>query len=404
MMKHTPQLARRLGHGPFALRILPVIIALLLALPMSAVAAPPDIFVAYPAEVSPGVLKSVAFDHVLLEGHVPPGASLQVSGREVEVGLDGLFIEWLPLQPGENILVLRAVRQQERFERTLRITSQVARALPATPTAIVESSISPRENIKVYDESAGASLRTLTVSFEGSPGGEASFKVGERGPFPMPELQAGDFPGERLWRPGRYEGALVLRAGDAFENAPISISLRGVDGQVVTATARGKITVSEAGGPRVGIVTGETVGNGVNLTQTSARNGVARNSVLWLKPGMKFLVVGEEGETFRVSIAPNRSANILRAQMRLLPPGSALPRRYFSRIESRRVAGATQVRFSLPDRVPYSIEQSAAPGDQHLLLRLYNTESDVTLIAGTFEIAHGKSILVLVAHRSQTGP
>lgn len=350
----------------------------------SSVAAPPGVFVAYPPENH-----SVAFDHVLFEGSVPPGSTLSVSGRAIPVGPDGLFIEWLPLQPGVNALVLQSVRGDARSQRTVRVTSTPPRALPSEPTAIVTGSVSPKTDIKVFDVGAGLGGRTISVAFEGSPGGAATFKIGSRGPFAMPELKPEDFPGSSSpgsssFRPGRYQGALTLRAGDTFEDAPVTVSLRGVDGRTVAAVAEGKVTADAPAQLRVAMVTSETLGNGVNSTANSARNGVGRNSVLWLKRGMKFLVMGEEASTYRVAIAPGQSVNVLKDQMRLLPQGAALERRYFSRIETRRVSGGTQVRFALPDRVAYSIQQTCAPGNQHLDLKLYNTESDVDYMVWAF--------------------
>src|SRR5699024_4155150 len=54
------------------------------------------IYLAYP-----GDKYTVAFDHVLLEGSVKPGATFSIYGTSIDVGGDGLFFEWVPLQPGE---------------------------------------------------------------------------------------------------------------------------------------------------------------------------------------------------------------------------------------------------------------------------------------------------------------
>ncbi len=350
-------------------------------------AAPPDIYIAYPGENS-----TIAFDHVLFEGFVTPGSQLSVSGRAIPVGPDGLFVEWLALQPGANVLLLQAVRGQEHTQRALQITCKLAQALPAEPTVIVPSSVTPSVDIKLYDLSSSPGSRMITVACEGSPSGAASFKIGDSGPFPMPELKPQDFPGSSKLAPGRYEGALTLQAGDRFANAPITVSLTGTDRRTATATAQGKVTVDAARQLRVGIVTAEPVGQGVNLTATSARNGLGRSPILQLKPGMKFLVVGEEGSTYRVAIAPGQNVNVLKDEVRLLPEGTPFTRKYFSRIETRRVpgspsgntSGSTQVRFFLPDRVAYSIQQTATPSDQHLELRLYNTESDVDYMVSAF--------------------
>ncbi len=81
----------------------------------SALAAP-TIFVAYPPEGY-----TVAFDHVLFEGSVRPGADLSVDGQALKVGPDGLFIAWLPLRPGVNALKLVSRAGSERTARTFRV-------------------------------------------------------------------------------------------------------------------------------------------------------------------------------------------------------------------------------------------------------------------------------------------
>lgn len=357
-------------------------LTLLAALSLSsALAAAPDIYVAYPPENY-----TMPFDHVLLEGSVPPGASLRINGRSVDTGQDGLFIEWLPLQAGPNVLRLESSLNGERALREFRVTSKLPAPLPATPTAIVEGSVTPAADLKLYDLGGSLASRTLNVSFRGSPGAAASFTVGGRGPYPMLERAAQDFPGSAALPGGTYEGSLVLQGTDALRDAPVVVTLRGADGTSLSATAGGKVSVG--GAPRVGIVTAELPGLGVNQGTVVARNGPGKNYILYPRAGEKFTVVGEEGNTYRAQLAPGQTVNLLKSAVRLLPEGAPLPRVYFTRIETRKVTGQTgnftQVRFVLPDRVPFSVEQTANGPDQHLDVRLYGTESDVDYLVSAF--------------------
>ena len=84
------------------------------AAPAATPTAVPGILVAYPPDGH-----RVAFDHVILEGMVPPGATLTVSGTLVPTGPDGLYISWFPLKPGVNDLRLF-------FDGDLRFLSQFA--------------------------------------------------------------------------------------------------------------------------------------------------------------------------------------------------------------------------------------------------------------------------------------
>ncbi|HVF84920.1 MAG TPA: N-acetylmuramoyl-L-alanine amidase, partial [Abditibacteriaceae bacterium] len=121
---------------------------------------------------------------------------------------------------------------------------------------------------------------------------------------------------------------------------------------------------------------------------TVARNGVGRSHVLQLKAGQKFVVIGEDGNTWRCLLSPHQSVNILKTQMRLLPVGAPIPRVYFGRIEARIVKSSTrndtEVRFGLPDRVPFTVEQNAIGNEQVLDVRLFNSESDVDYFVSAF--------------------
>ncbi len=354
-----------------------------LATAASASAAPPQIFVADPPEN-----KIVAFDHILFEGSVSAGANFSVDGRAIDVGRDGLFIEWLPLKPGLNVLQLQSKRGIEYSKREFRITSQPETSLPTTPTTIIADSVQPNANWKLFTFAGSLATRTINVSFRGSPNGNASFTIGKRGPFAMAERKAEDFPGTKNVSTGTYEGSFVVDANDQFQDAPIVVSLTGSDGKTVAQTATGNLTVNQTNQPRVGIVTVEAVGLGVNASTTVARNGVGRSHVLQLEAGEKFVVIGEEGDTFRCLLSPNQSVNILKSQMRLLPEGTSFPRVYFTRISTQIVrqnnTSSTRIRFELPDRVPFIVEQTANGNDQSLDLRLFNTESDVDYFVSAF--------------------
>jgi len=96
------------------------------------------VFVAYPKN---GAV--VAFDHVIFEGSVRPGATLSVNGRPVPVGPDGLFSEWLPLAPGVNALTLVSVLNGAGTTLRFTVTSRVPARLGSVPARIVPGSATP---------------------------------------------------------------------------------------------------------------------------------------------------------------------------------------------------------------------------------------------------------------------
>ncbi|GAA5511738.1 hypothetical protein Dcar01_00451 [Deinococcus carri] len=276
----------------------------LLAAPALAVArAAPEVFVAYPPDGH-----RVAYDHVILEGSVPAGASLKVGGQAVPVGPDGLFMLWWPLRPGTNDLRLTSTQGGQTGTRIVRVIRTAAAPLPATPTRLDRQSVTPRVPLEFWDAAGDApDERTVTVSFRGSPGGRAAFRVAGGAPLPLREVSA-----------GQYEAAYVLPPSARFEQAPITVTLTGRDGKVVSAPAPGRLS-STGSGPRSGTQRPGTVrGLGLNDAGNVATTQDGE-PFLYPRDGMTFAVVGRQGEDVRARLAPGVSVLITASQLDVTP-------------------------------------------------------------------------------------
>ncbi|MDO4263473.1 MAG: N-acetylmuramoyl-L-alanine amidase [Deinococcus sp.] len=119
------------------------------------------IFVAYPPDEH-----RVTHANVLLEGSVPPGADLRLNGRPLAVGPDGLFIEWVPLHPGANLLRLSSRRGAQRWEATLRVIRQAA---PARNAAAVQP-LTPPRIAEVTGPDQGYGVNTVRAAWEDDAG------------------------------------------------------------------------------------------------------------------------------------------------------------------------------------------------------------------------------------------
>ncbi|GHG06687.1 hypothetical protein GCM10017783_19070 [Deinococcus piscis] len=119
------------------------------------------IFLAYPADGH-----RVAHAHVLLEGSVLPGADLQLNGQPLPVGPDGLFIQWVPLQPGLNRLQLSSRRGAQQWKATLRVTRQAA---PARATAPLQL-LNPPHVAEVTDPDQGYGVNPVRAAWEDDAG------------------------------------------------------------------------------------------------------------------------------------------------------------------------------------------------------------------------------------------
>ncbi|WP_102126647.1 N-acetylmuramoyl-L-alanine amidase [Deinococcus planocerae] len=272
----------------------------LLAVPvLTAARAAPEVFVAYPPEGH-----RVAFDHVILEGSVPPGAGLRVGNQAVAVGQDGLFMLWWPLRVGTNDLRLVTTLNGQTGARTLRVIRTATGPLPATPTTIDRKSVTPAVPHEFWDTARDSpDERAVPVSFRGSPGGRAAYRVGT-GPWtPLREVE-----------PGRYEAEYVVPVAARFENTAVTVRLTGRDGRGVTATAPGRLT-STGEGPRTGTQRPGTV-RGLGLNEGGgAVTTLEGRPFLYPRDGMTFTLVGRVGEDVRARLAPGVSVLVTAKQL-----------------------------------------------------------------------------------------
>lgn len=283
---------------------LPVAILMLCCIGVAAAA--PDVFVAYPDADA-----QVPFDHVILEGSVTPGASLTVDGKAVNTGPDGLFMEWWPLRPGTNDLRLLARQDGQTRATTVRVIRRLPRVMPATPTSIDRGSVAPREAREYWDAANDApNERSVTVSFNGSPGGRANFRVGGGAVQSMQELPA-----------GTYTATYVLPPSARAQNVAFTVSLTGRDGRTITAVAPGRLSATRSG-PRTGTQKPGTVqGQGLNEA-TVVLTDLDGNPTVYPRPGMAFTVVGRVGLDLRVRLAPGVPALVSASQL-AIGPGAA---------------------------------------------------------------------------------
>ncbi|GGO30639.1 N-acetylmuramoyl-L-alanine amidase family protein [Deinococcus humi] len=333
-----------------------------------AVSLPPisdaPIYVAYPPDKY-----TVAYDHVLLEGSVKPGANLILNGQPVDVGNDGLFIEWVPLQPGENVLVLESGQGSAVARQEVRVT----RAVPLSLTGaaqIVSSGLLPAVDRTAYLQPQSLEMRAVPVAFAGTAGATASFRVGELGPFPMAETAS-----------GRYEGTFLLP--EKLSPAPVQFTLTAPDGTTATASSPGKLGVTGTG-PRVAEVTASIPGRGVQAGTFVWRNGAGRNYVVFPRAGAQAVIVGEEGNTYTVQASGTLTLNAPKTTLTLKPEGTPLPRAIFTRIDVKTGATHSEVRLDLPARVPFTVEQQVGPDSSSLDLRLFQSVADVDYIVSDF--------------------
>ena len=324
------------------------------ALTVPAALAALPIFVAYPKDGY-----KVAADHVIFEGSVLPGASLSVNGRALNVGPDGLFSEWLPLNQGVNVLTLTSVLGGKTSILKYSVTSSTAARLPVAPATIAPGSLTPDGPwVRYGTDTLSVQDRRLEVSFRGSPGGRAMFWAGERGPYAMTETAA-----------GHYSGGFTLGAGEPFSGAKVRVLLTAPGGSRAQATAPG--SVSSLPGPRFIEVTAPDIGRGVNAYLAGWATAGGPN-LLYPRQGTRVQVLGETTGVFLTRLPGLPLLEITRATSQLLPAGTVPISGFLGTPQLQDTGSHLALRLPLGARVPVQVIQTASG----LTLALYDTQGD----------------------------
>ncbi|WP_161883232.1 N-acetylmuramoyl-L-alanine amidase family protein [Deinococcus alpinitundrae] len=320
----------------------------------------PEIVVAYPPANT-----SVPYDHVIFEGHVTPGANLSLNGRALNVGTDGLFMEWLPLKVGKNALKLLSVLGSQRRAVTFNVSFNPPLALAARPTAIRAGTLTPNRALNLYTR-VPAGGRTLTVAFQGSPGGRASVSVTGLGRFALMEQPASARPPLAA---GWYQTTLTLPDNLPLSGAALKVSLTGRDGTTVIATAPGRLTSTPAGAARVGEIIAADVGEGVNPSPSALTTGLGTTDLLFPRQAQRLAVLGDLGEAYLVQ-GPGGLATALKSVLKLLPVGTPPPAAGAGTPQLSSTPDEWQVRLPITQRTPFSLEESQTGGSAGLILHL----------------------------------
>lgn len=357
--------------------------ALTLALFSVACAAAPELVVAYPPANT-----NVTYDHVIFEGHVSPKASLSINGRALNVGADGLFMEWLPLSVGKNSLKLVSKLGNQSRAVTFNVTFSPPRALPAKPTAIKAGTLSPTQSLTLYSRVPDEG-RSITVNFQGSPSGKASVTVSGWGTFPLSEQAATNRPPRAA---GWYQTTLTLPENLTLSAASIKVSLTGRDGKTVSSTAKAKVTSSPNTAARVAEVSAEDVGAGVNPSSSAFATGPATNNLLFPKQGQRLKVLGDLGEEYLVE-GPDGLATALKSALKLLPVGTPLPQAAAGTPQLLNTPDEWLVRLPITQRTLLSLKELSlkeTPFSSNAGLTL--TLANASLPAGSFVSANAPQL------------
>lgn len=278
-------------------------------------------------------------------------ASVTIDENNYAVYPTGAVTGRFSLNPGWNTYPIHISGKAVEMDTTFHLY-RLERDAPLSESSakILQNSIHPQTHLRYYE------AEDLTVSFRGSPGGQAFFRIWgvTDGKLPMVETP---FSGS-----GYYEGVYQIGPNDQCENRKVIVYLH--DKSIIRrkAKSQGRITIQQNGVPRI---------------VTTARE----KNLVYLVPGGEILTeipadihlqgIADLGAWWKIRLSESRSAYIRETDLDLTPPGTAWPTAMLHRISSDMDSNWVYIRFNITDKVPFSFHQTTHP--QQIRLHLYHT-------------------------------
>ncbi len=323
----------------------------LLSISAGVFAQAPNVSVIHPSEG----MKVPSISQLFVYGAVTPGSMVSVNGSSMSVHAQGGFLIMQPVTPGENVLhfeVRNASGEVTQLDRRFTV-AEGFRVSPTKPLTIEPGSVAPQDDMWLMPGDV------LSLSFQGSPGGEAWCNIhGLKKHIPL--IDAGGR--------GVYKGTYVLPQGDSADHVNVQAVLK-LNGRETDASSKGRVTVEAIRVPRIGQITED-----VCAVRTAPDGGYD----MFVYKGMRVQLTGKSNGQWRIRLSPTQSGWIKESAVQELPPGSSAPRSLLSNITVTHQPESTLIRIPLEDVLPYRTEHTMDP--TLLTLTFYGASNKTDLI------------------------
>ncbi|MBN2030079.1 N-acetylmuramoyl-L-alanine amidase [bacterium] len=332
----------------------------------------PKIHIVYPQENQ--VVH--ARDSTFIYGFVTSGSNLSINDYPVDVYVNGAFLAYLPILPGEFVFHCFSVLGGDTtmVERKVQIPYPL-RPFPDDSLGFDTSYVYPRVSsiLKPGD--------LFEVSVKGTPGCQAFFDIeGLAWSIPMTEqlssytvnvedLIFSTLTVNATQMSGVYTGVYQIQLWDVVQEAQVRFHLVDHHADTVSIEAEGKLTVDHSPVPTIAVLTEET---------TVARPGPEQAYTWFLPEGVQVWITGKKGDWWRIHLGEGQEAWIPDGSFRLLPRGTPVPEAVVSVIRTRQLEDRVRIIIPLDVRVPFHIQQRIEPSS--LVITLYGVWSDTDWI------------------------
>jgi N-acetylmuramoyl-L-alanine amidase len=282
-------------------------------------------------------------------------ASVTINDKILPVYPSGAVVSLMDLHPGWNNFVLTARVDSISVSDTLRVYRiPPLPALAEIPTAFGDQFMLPGNDIVFYAPDQ------LVLQFMGSPGGSASFEIGDFTDdlLPMIELSTDESNGIQ----GLYHGIYRFGAGDHGEKERLIFYLRGKDNKRKKWKTNCFITVRQTGQPF--------------LVETAEENNLVyyqpdSEIFMELPRGIRMELIADYGRWLKVKISATRYGYIRATSAVKIGYGPEVPQARCSGFSSRINQDWLIFTFNITQKVPFRLRQCSSP--QSMELTFYNT-------------------------------
>lgn len=299
---------------------------------------------------------------IFLIGTASPTSEVLVNGKPIERSQAGHFAPSVPLQLGENLLMLRYQNQQVQIKVKRLATGS---ELP-TGLEFGKDSLTPSVDI------ARMPGELICFGAIAPPNATVSVKLGNQTIPLSPQSQNVQLPlnSAALIQQnqssqsvaGQYQGCAI------FSQSPVNLGQPHfqltVNGKTITQLSSGNITILSPAQLNVAEVTAES-----GIARTGPSTDYSRLTPL--SKGTQATITGREGEWLRLDYGGWINSKETRILLGAVPPRSLI-----RSISARQISGATEIVFPLQVPVPVSVNQ----GDRTLTLNLHNTTAQTDII------------------------
>lgn len=306
-----------------------------------------------------------AFVHV--GGQTNPQNGVMINGEAVHVYDTGIFVrDNIPLDVGRNAIRITVYTPDNLSVtriRTLRRVpvSQAAPSLPESPLQIAQGSIEPEANHWLQPGDL------LTFRFQGAPNAQAFAVIGSS----EKRYALAERPAEDAGAAGIYTGAIQIPANADWKQASLTLILERGE-QQVSAIAPGRITVLNAGYPRVAQVKRDHTELKVGLGQVRLGGPIFTT----VDEGTRLPISGKVGAMWRVSLTETQQAWVHESAVELLPVGTQPPRGYITTVQVSGDETTDVIQIPNREQAPYRVYAHHDPAG--IWIDLYGLTSNTT--------------------------